>query len=384
MTKPQPSPAVPGDRFDFPLRTEHPYMMYDNIHDTARVLRLCLESDSLKQIRILAGEIVRRETRKIFFVGCGTSLNEGRTLTYCFEQYAGLPAKAIDALEFVLYPPPDLDDKACVFLISHSGNSITTVNAAHFAMQKDAYTVCMVGRPDGRLASAGDVTLLDPGGREFNGPKMRSYIVTCFQGLLLSLAIKEVQTGQDCISSLSAVPEGFAAYLRVVEPQAKALAEEWGQKIDSYMAAGSGSDAGSAYEMALKLLETIFVPSTGYDVEELTHGPLYGLRPDRAVILLQSGLKGKTRLLEAAYAASAVTENILIVAEDSQAGWPECARVIPMPGNFGPAGFLFSPLPVQVLCYYLCLVLGTHPDRSSANNPALQEMSRRSFPPDTH
>ncbi len=398
MIKPQPldpTPAAPsrippyggdpsGSRFDFPLRSGHPYIMYESLQGTPQVLAQCLEPGHTAQIRALAAEIKRREIRKVFFVGCGTSLNEGRTLTTCFEQYAGLPAKALDALEFTLYPPPDLDGRACAIAISHSGNSITTVDAAAFARQKGAYTLCMVGRPDGRLPSAGDVTLLDPGGRELNGPKMRSYTVTCFQGLLLSLALQELSTGQELISGLAGVPAGFAAYLREIEPGAKKLAEEWGPKISGYMAAGSGCDAGSAYEMALKLLETIFAPASGYDVEELTHGPLYFLRPDRAVILLQSGPQGKKRLVEAAYAASAASRQILVVAEDPRAGWPECARVTPMPQGYGPAAFLFAALPVQVLCYYLCLALGAHPDRSSANNPALQEMSARAFPPGTH
>ena len=274
------------DRFDFPLRTEHPYIMYDNLRDIPRVLGLCLEDDSLSQIRTFASEITRRNITKIYFVGCGTSLNEGRTVSPCFERYAKLPTRAIDSLEFTLHPVPDLDEKTCVILISHSGNSITTVNAATFAREKGAYTIGMVGRPDGRLATACEVVLFDPGGRELNGPKMRSYIVTCFQGLLLSLALNELSTDKNYISELFEVPARYASYLNEVEPKAKSLANEWGPEISTYLAAGSGCDSGNAYEVALKLLETIFVPSLGFDIEELTHGPLYCLRPDRAVILL--------------------------------------------------------------------------------------------------
>ena len=295
-----------------------------------------------------------------------------------------MPAKAIDSLEFTGFPPPNLGEKSCVITISHSGNSITTIHAARFARSRGAYVISMVGRPDGRLAKEGDVAILDPGGRELNGPKMRSYIVTCFQGLLLSSLIGSKHTPESLKALYGTLPQAYRQSIEKMEPIAKEIAKDWAKTVDCYFVAGSGPEAGHAYELALKLLETVFVPSMGFDIEELTHGPLYALTPQRVVILLQSDARGKARLVEAAYAINAVTDRILVITEDPQAGWPGSARVVPLDVAQQPLNYLLSPVLMQLVCYYLVLEYGTNPDRSNAHSPALQEMSSRSFPPGTH
>jgi glucosamine 6-phosphate synthetase-like amidotransferase/phosphosugar isomerase protein len=241
-----------------------------------------------------------------------------------------------------------------------------------------------VGNPQGKLVQAGDVVLLDPGGVEHNGPKIRSYIVSCFQGLLLCLMIREIKTGASLIPQLSGLPEAAAQFIRDVEPKAKQVAGEWAKQVQSYMVAGSGSDAGNAIEIALKILETIPTPANGFDVEEYTHGPILSTKPDRALIVLQGTPEGKKRCVEAAYAASAVTDKIMVVTEDARAGWPEGAVVWQIPTGFSSAGFVLSPMPAQVLVYYLCLALGTNPDHASTASPQMAELYHRAFPPGMH
>lgn len=367
-----------------PARTGHPYYMYDSIHEMGRVLKACLTEEALGLVHSMAQTIVGRGTARVFLVGCGTSLNIGKTLTYCLEQNAGLPARALDSLEFLSYPPPDLDAQATVIAISHSGGSLTTVRAAEFARQRGACTIGMVGNPKGKLASASDITLFDPGGVEINGPKMRSYTVSCFQGLLLSLMIREIKSGTGLIGQLDGLPEAVERFIAQIEPQVKAVAPDWARQVSSYMVVGSGSDAGNATEIALKILETVPPPANSFDVEEYTHGPILSTRPDRGLIVLQGTAPGKKRCVEAAYAASAVTNHILVITADPQAGWPSCATVWPIPSGFDLAAFLLTPIPVQVLVYYLCLAFGTNADRASASSPQIMELYRRAFPPGTH
>lgn len=377
-TSPAPASDAP------PARTGHPYYMYDSIHEMGHVLKACLREEALDLMRGMAQTIVGRGTARVFLVGCGTSLNIGKTLTYCLEQNAGLPARALDSFEFLSYPPPDLDVQATVIAISHSGSSLTTVRAAEFARQRGAYTIGMVGNPKGRLASVGNVTLFDPGGVEINGPKIRSYTVSCFQGLLLSLMTQEIKAGTSLIDRLAGLPEAVERFIAQIEPQVKAAASDWAKQVSSYMVVGSGSDAGNATEIALKILETVPPPANGFDVEEYTHGPILSMRPERGLIILQGTAPGKKRCVEAAYAASAVTNNILVITADPQAGWPGCATVWPIPSGFDLAAFLLTPIPAQVLVYYLCLAFGSNADRASASSPQIMELYRRAFPPGTH
>jgi len=367
-----------------PARTSHPYHMYDSIHNLGPMLGVCLQDEPLGQIRAIAQTVISRGATRFFLVGCGTSLNTCKALAYCVEQEAGLPARVTDSFEFISYPPPDLDAQAAVIAISHSGNSIVSVRAAEFARQRGAYTICMVGNPTGRLASAGDVTILDPGGIEENGPKIRSYNVTCFQGLLLSLFIREIKTGAGLGPKLFELSQAVDRFIAEIEPKIKDLAKSWAKEVTSYMVAGSGSDAGNASEIALKILETMPTPANGFDVEEYTHGPIFATRPDRALILMQGTPQGKKRCVEAAYAASAVTAKIMVAAEDPNAGWPECASIWPIPAGFGPAAFVLTPMPAQILVYYLCLELGANPDHATTSSPQMGELYKRAFPPGTH
>jgi glucoselysine-6-phosphate deglycase len=320
----------------------------------------------------------------VFLVGCGTSMNVARAVATAVEQRAALAARAIDSLEFMLYPPPDVDEQAVVIAISHSGNSLVTVQAAEWARRRGAYVVCMVGSPQGRLASAGDVTLLDPGGVEINGPKIRSYIVSCFQGYLLALMLQELATGANVVPQVRGIPAAAERLIRETEPAAKELAYAWADGVSSYMVIGSGSDAGNAAEIALKILETVPPPANGFDVEEYTHGPIFATQPDRGLIVLQGVAPGKKRCTEAAHAAHAITDHVLVVTDDPQAGWPEGAVVWPIPAGFGDAGFLFSPMPAQLLVYYLCLALDKNADHASTRSPQSMELWRRAFPPGTH
>jgi len=367
-----------------PERTAHPYYMYENIHIMPQMLAACLEEEAVAQLRGIAETMRGRGVQRLFLVGCGTSMNIARAVATAMEQRAGLPARALDSLEFTLYPPPDVDGEAAVIAISHSGNSIVTVQAAQWARQRGAFVVCMVGSAQGRLASAGDVTLLDPGGVELNGPKVRSYVVSCFQGYLLALMLQELATGADQISQVRGIPAAAERLIGEIEPQARELAYAWAHQVSSYMVIGSGSDAGNAIEIALKILETVPPPANGFDVEEYTHGPIFATQPERGLIVLQGAAPGKKRCVEAAYATSAMTDHILVVTDDPAAGWPEQATVWSIPTGFGDAGFILSPMPAQLLVYYLCLALDKNADHASTRSDKSLALWHRAFPPGTH
>jgi fructoselysine-6-P-deglycase FrlB-like protein len=367
-----------------PERTEHPYYMYESIHDMPRVLELCLQDDALAALREIAEAIRSHGARRVFLVGCGTSMNIARAVATAVEQRAGLPARAIDSLEFMLYPPPDVDSEAAVIAISHSGNSLVTVQAAEWARQRGAYVVGMVGNPQGKLASAGDVTLLDPGGIELNGPKIRSYIVSCFQGYLLALMLQELATGASLLPQVRGIPAAAGQLIQEIEPKARDLAYAWAHRVSSYMVIGSGSDAGNAAEIALKILETVPPPANGFDVEEYTHGPIFATQPERGLIVLQGVAPGRKRCIEAANATHAISNNILVVTDDPGAGWPEGVVVGPIPADLRDAGFLLSPMPAQLVVYYLCLALDKNADHASTRSSQTLELWRRAFPPGTH
>ncbi len=265
----------------------------------------------------------------------------------------------VDSFEFINYPPPDLDAQAAVIAISHSGNSIVSVRAAEFARQRGAYTICMVGNPTGRLASAGDVTILDPGGIEENGPKIRSYNVTCFQGLLLSLLVREIKTGMGLDPKLFGLPQAVDRFIAEIEPRIKDLARSWAKEVTSYMVAGSGSDAGNASEIALKSWKPC--PSRQWIRYRRVHSwPHFRHATGSALILMQGTPQGKKRCVEAAYAASAVTAKIMVAAETPTLAGPNVRAFWPSRRGL-PGAFVLTPMPAQILVYYLCLELARIP-----------------------
>jgi glucosamine--fructose-6-phosphate aminotransferase (isomerizing) len=212
--------------------------------------------------------------RRVLLSGTGTSwhaANHGAGLL----RLAGVEAWAVQADESVLYGPRAGPGDA-LLLLSHRGTKHYTGEALALARAAGAATVQISS-----IGAAGaDVETCEP---ERSPAFTSSHLCAILRVAQIARAL-----GAD-LGGLDDVPEAVAAELADgaldVPPPARLL---------QYV--GSGGNAWSAAEGALKIRETAYVAAAGYSMEYLLHGPSVALGGDDALVVLDGGGPAAERL----------------------------------------------------------------------------------------
>jgi len=105
-------------------------------------------------VRALLDQIDAPAIPRVVLTGCGDSLFAGMAGRWAFERYAGLPAEAIEALDFARYAVDGLAPGSLVLPISYSGQVARTIEAARNAGHFGAMVVAITGRPERGLGQA--------------------------------------------------------------------------------------------------------------------------------------------------------------------------------------------------------------------------------------
>jgi glutamine---fructose-6-phosphate transaminase (isomerizing) len=221
--------------------------------------------------------------RRVFVVGTGTSWHAANQGAY-FLRLAGADARAVSAAECALWGPRPTPEDALV-LLSHRGTKRYTNEVLERARADGVPTVAIggVGAPGADIETVASETA---------GTFTASHL-----GALARLAQLAVRLGAE-LGELEAVPAAVRVALAAPAPEVEP--PEGG--IDFV---GAGPNAWTAAEGALKVREAAHLFTAGWAVEQLLHGPAWGLRPRDALVALDGGGPGAARLAELAGAIEA-------------------------------------------------------------------------------
>jgi glucosamine--fructose-6-phosphate aminotransferase (isomerizing) len=212
--------------------------------------------------------------RRVLLSGTGTSwhaCNHGAALL----RLAGVEAWAVQPDESVLYGPAAGVADA-LLLLSHRGTKLYTSEAIARARAAGAATVQIssIGAP------GADIETCEP---ERSPAFTSSHLCAILRVAQIARAL-----GAD-LGALDDVPEAVASELADatldVPPPARLL-----------QFVGSGTNAWTAAEGALKIRETAYVAAAGYSMEYLLHGPSVALGAGDALVVLDGGGPGSERL----------------------------------------------------------------------------------------
>jgi glutamine---fructose-6-phosphate transaminase (isomerizing) len=211
--------------------------------------------------------------RRVLLSGTGTSwhgVNHGAFLL----RLAGLEAWAVQADESVLHGPGAGAGDALV-LVSHRGTKHYTSEALARAQAAGAATVQIsaIGAP------GADIETCAP---ETSPAFTSSHLCAMLRIAQIARALGAGLTGLD------EVPDAVAAELDAdldVPPPARLL-----------QFVGSGTNAWTAAEGALKIRETAYVAAAGYSMEYLLHGPSVAIGGEDALVVLDGGGPAEERL----------------------------------------------------------------------------------------
>lgn len=368
---PLPAAPDPWDSMPMPaLRDGPPWAMAEMIAaEPALVERVGRRLLGDGSAAALAGEIrgALERGEPVTLTGCGTSEHAARGAAAILRGACagvGLPApgpQSAQAFELSCDPPRGL-----VIGISHEGATGATIAALSAARDRGATTALITGSAHAPAARGCDVVLATV---EMD----RSWCHTV--GYLSPLAAACVTAG--LISGHTPGPENLRARV------ALGLGAAWGHhgaignaaaRARQLIVIASGTDRISARELALKVEEAAWLPTTYRSLETFLHGHLPAVSQDTVLVLLlleRAALERRSARARQALAAAEVVgvrPSAILGAEAAglipEALTPGGRIIVPdMPGMPGPAAALLgAAAPLQLLTLAIAAARGTNPD----------------------
>ena len=311
------------------LRPGPPWVMEEMIAAEAALPRAVADAPGTAALGALLEEALR-DARPILFTGCGTSEHAARAgAAIVAAATPGARVSARDAFEVRLDPPAE----GLVVAVSHDGATASTLAAAAAAPRAALVTA----RPGNE--GPGVIPIAAP-------ERDRSWCHTvAYTSPMLAVAL-----GLRALAADEAV-RVIAAEL-AARPRRRAEAERLAGAA-RLLAVGSGLDAITASELALKVEEAAYVPATPLGAEKVLHGHLPAADAATGAILLRfDPSHAGTRDARAADVANAAA--VLAM--------PAVTLTPAQPVTTAAGALLAGALALQLLTLELAGVHGTNPD----------------------
>ncbi len=382
---PLPGAPEPWDESSMPpMRDGPPFVMTDMMAAepalAERILNRLAQPSS--QAAVLAGRL--REAASagspIRVVGCGTSEHGAMASALILEEALrriGLPAhvEAVQAFEAALAPQAG----GMIVGISHEGGTRAT-NAALLA-----------ARDAGALTALVTITDRSPGGALADvvvateeADQSWCHTVGYLSPILAALAVAGHLTGEhpDPRAARAALAAGLDQ-AGAAEAIARQLAD-----ATTILTVASGADRPAARELALKIEEATWLPTTMRDLETLLHGHLPATGPQTGLVLLLADADRLAERADRASGALAAAEVLglrtaAIVTSDAAtalgAAPISAGRLLAVrPDLAGPGAALIATItPLQLLTERLARSRGTNPDPIRRHDVRYLEASER-------
>jgi glucosamine--fructose-6-phosphate aminotransferase (isomerizing) len=250
--------------------------------------RLLAERDLVATV---AERIRQADPRAVVISGRGSSGNAGTFLRYLFEARAGLLVSTSAPSVLTTYKR-SIDMRHAVFIvISQSGRSPDLVAGARAARASGALTIAIVNDVTSPVAEECELTLPVGAGPEHAVAATKSVVLSMVIGAQLVASLtSDHALGQ----KINQLPQRFGA----------ALACDWSAWSRSLAAAragfviGRGFGLGPAREIALKVAETMRLPTLSYSAAEVRHGPLASVSADTPLLVLRQN-DGSSAMVDA-------------------------------------------------------------------------------------
>jgi len=244
-------------------------------------------------------------------------------------------------------------ERHCVIGISQSGSSPDVVAVVADARRQGALTVALTNDPASELARQAQHVIPLEAGQELSVPASKTFLATL---LALALLSQELDPDPELEAGLGRLPGALEAALEL-EPRIQDLAAGLG--TEHLVVLGRGYQLATAGELALKLLETCYLPAQAYSTADFRHGPIAVADPGLTAILLQSAGPFQADNAQLATELAGLGAQVAVLADGAptegavafDSGLPEALTPLPM------------GLAAHLLACHLAVRLGLDPDR---------------------
>jgi glucoselysine-6-phosphate deglycase len=267
----------------------------------------------------LFAEVRTKQIEHVVVTGSGTSYNSGLQTQKLMQYFTGIRVDvyypfAIDREIFI-----GDNSKTLVIGISQGGSSYSTYNAMKIAKDAGCMISSMAGQEDALIDELADFILPINCGEEKAGAKTKGFYCTKLNLTLFALQLAR-ETGklseEEYEAEIAALEKSAGQFLKTYDDAlqwVEANKEKLAQAKDIRVI-GTSEIYGDTLESALKLLETIRIPVTGYEFEEFIHGIYNAINEDSTIIILDTGVEKRVeKMIEV---LSDWTEHIYVIGSD--------------------------------------------------------------------
>ncbi|GAV75409.1 SIS domain-containing protein/GATase_6 domain-containing protein [Cephalotus follicularis] len=309
-----------------------------------------------------------RRSRRIVFIGCGTSYNAALAARPILEELSGVPVTMEIASDLLDRQGPIYREDTAVF-VSQSGETADSLLALEYALENGALCVGITNTVGSAIARNTHCGVHINAGCEIGVASTKAYTSQIVVMAMLALAI-----GDDTISSrtrrdaiidgLFDLPNKVREVLKLdqeMKDLAKLLIAE-----QSLLVFGRGYNYATALEGALKVKEVALMHSEGILAGEMKHGPLALVDENLPIIVIATRDTCFSKQQSVIQQLHARKGRLIVMCSKGYAA-SVCSggscRVIEVPQVEDCLQPVVNIVPLQLLAYHLTVLRGYNVDQ---------------------
>ncbi|XP_018834060.1 glutamine--fructose-6-phosphate aminotransferase [isomerizing] 2 [Juglans regia] len=309
-----------------------------------------------------------RRSRRIVFIGCGTSYNAALAARPILEELSGVPVTMEIASDLLDRQGPIYREDTAVF-VSQSGETADTLLALEYALENGALCVGITNTVGSAIARHTHCGIHINAGCEIGVASTKAYTSQIVVMAMLALAI-----GGDTISNqarreaiidgLFDLPNNVREVLKLdqeMKDLAKLLVAE-----QSLLVFGRGYNYATALEGALKVKEVALMHSEGILAGEMKHGPLALVDENLPIVVIATRDACFSKQQSVIQQLHARKGRLIVMCSKGDAnavGPGGSCRVIEVPQVEDCLQPVVNIIPLQLLAYHLTVLRGFNVDQ---------------------
>ncbi|KAF8015373.1 hypothetical protein BT93_H1010 [Corymbia citriodora subsp. variegata] len=309
-----------------------------------------------------------RRSRRIVFIGCGTSYNAALAARPILEELSGIPVTMEIASDLLDRQGPIYREDTAVF-VSQSGETADTLHALEYALQNGALCVGITNTVGSAIARKTHCGVHINAGAEIGVASTKAYTSQIVVMAMLALAI-----GGDAISNqarreaiidcLFDLPNKVRDVLKLdqeMKDLAKLLIAE-----QSLLMFGRGYNYATALEGSLKVKEVALMHSEGILAGEMKHGPLALVDESLPIVVIATRDACFSKQQSVIQQLHARKGRLIVMCSSGDAtavSLGGACRVIEVPRVEDCLQPVVNIVPLQLLAYHLTVLRGYNVDQ---------------------
>jgi len=342
------------------------HFMLKEIHEQVYTIRDAMRTHEI-YYDLLASKLM--EAEKVFIVACGTSYHAGLVGGQALMKLAGMNVRVVVASEFSDEALDLVNSKTAILAVSQSGETMDTLNAVRDAKAKGASIVSVTNVLGSTLMRLSDVYIGQNSGPEIGVAATKTFTsqVTVLLRLAIAIGRKKGEVSSKEISKLEEAlhrtPALIQNLLNTRVEDVKKIAESC-SGASSICFLGRGISVPTSLEGRLKLLELSYIPAIAYPAGESKHGFIALIEEGFPTVFVAPKDETHKKIIGNIMEMKARGARIISIIEEGDEEIRNLSDdVIEIPESLPSlATPIVYVVPLQLLAYYMSVILGHDPD----------------------